>query len=67
MPDPLERPCPRCRAAAGEKCRNYKGQNKFTCKQRLTAEREPVTAVPPATVPPEAPSLFDGPPEADDR
>jgi hypothetical protein len=34
--DPLEVPCWRCGAPAGNKCRNYKGENKFTCKERGT-------------------------------
>lgn len=32
--DPLERECPRCKAEVGQRCRNYKGQNKATCKER---------------------------------
>lgn len=27
-------PCPRCRAPAGTKCRNYRGQNKQSCPER---------------------------------
>lgn len=34
MTDPLTVPCPACRAPAGVKCRNYKGQNKQTCPAR---------------------------------
>lgn len=32
--------CPKCRAAAGAKCRNYLGKGKFTCAERKAAERE---------------------------
>jgi hypothetical protein len=35
MADPLDVECPKCRAAAGYKCRNYKGKNKQTCPARL--------------------------------
>lgn len=29
--------CPKCHAKPGCKCKNWKGQNKFTCKDRITA------------------------------
>lgn len=29
--------CPACRAEAGAKCRNYRGQNKQTCGTRIYA------------------------------
>jgi hypothetical protein len=35
---PLAVDCRRCRAKAGKKCRNYKGQNKQTCPERGTPE-----------------------------
>lgn len=34
--DPLAVPCRRCHAEAGRKCRDYRGRNKFTCKERGT-------------------------------
>jgi hypothetical protein len=34
--NPLERACLRCGAAAGQKCRHYRGQGTATCKDRLT-------------------------------
>jgi hypothetical protein len=33
--NPHEKDCPRCGAAARQKCRNYRGQGKATCKERL--------------------------------
>ena len=39
--DPLTAACPKCHAPAGAKCKNWKGQNKFTCKVRLAGP--PVT------------------------
>jgi len=35
---PLAVPCRVCRAPAGEKCRNYLGKGKQTCKERGTPE-----------------------------
>jgi SAM-dependent methyltransferase len=32
--DPLDSPCKACGVPAGEKCKNYKGQNKQTCPDR---------------------------------
>lgn len=32
--DPLSVACPNCKAPAGERCRNYKGQNKQACTER---------------------------------
>lgn len=34
MTDPLTVPCPKCRAPAGMKCRNYKGKGKQACPER---------------------------------
>jgi hypothetical protein len=42
--DPIHVACRRCGAAAGKKCRNYKGQGKFTCKERGTPEPRTETA-----------------------
>jgi hypothetical protein len=36
--------CPNCRAAAGQKCKNYRGQNKATCPER----GRPAVEAPPA-------------------
>lgn len=44
--DELALPCPRCHAAAGEKCRNYLGQGKFTCSARLHPESVKPTVEP---------------------
>lgn len=33
-PDPLSRPCPKCRAEPGQKCRDYRGKGKALCPQR---------------------------------
>lgn len=30
--------CPKCRAPVGAACRNYRGQNKQTCGERIYAE-----------------------------
>lgn len=47
----LMQPCPRCGAAALQRCQNYKGQRKATCRQRPTAapvaiDPEPVGPLP---------------------
>jgi hypothetical protein len=34
----LSRPCPRCRAEAGQRCKNYRGQNKAACPERLALD-----------------------------
>jgi hypothetical protein len=47
----LAAPCPHCRVPAGEKCKNYRGQNKQTCPDR----GRPV----PVPAQPVQPSLFD--------
>jgi hypothetical protein len=39
--DPLAVPCRRCRAQAGQKCRDYKGQNKQPCPERGRPDDEP--------------------------
>jgi hypothetical protein len=46
-------PCAECRAPAGQKCRNYRGQGKQTCPGR----GQPTDDAPPAR--PVQPSLFD--------
>jgi hypothetical protein len=39
-PDPaLALPCPKCRAAVGAKCRDYRGKGKATCPERKAGER----------------------------
>src|SRR5262249_44139296 len=52
-PGPLAVPCWRCRAQAGQKCRNYLGQNKQTCPER----GQPRPTPPPA--PRQVAGLFD--------
>ena len=32
--NPIEQPCPKCRAAAGQKCKNYLGKGKVPCPER---------------------------------
>lgn len=62
MANPLDFPCPRCHAAAGQKCKNYLGKGKFICKERLNPPAPPSPNEPePDTGAGEspAPSLFD--------
>ena len=47
--------CPRCHAKAGERCRNYLGQNKPACRARTEPESEPE----PSSAPPAQQFLFD--------
>lgn len=32
--NPLDVPCPKCKAAAGSKCRDYRGRGKQPCVDR---------------------------------
>jgi hypothetical protein len=39
--DPLEIPCPRCAVRAGEKCIDFRGRAKQTCRQRWDDRLKP--------------------------